>query len=258
VAAVPHAAADLAVLAEAVARAHDAGHVHGPFLPEHVRSGPLLLGWSALPPAGWTQADDVRSFGELLALSGHDALAARAAGDPAGRPGMRSLAAALRPAPTVLRPARRHPPPTRWRRIAVLAPAAAAVLLAATMVVRAPGSAASRLPPVEPSTSTTTTLRATGAGDGTVVHDGHRWAAGIAGDAVVLGDWDGDGIRTPAVLRPTTGQVWRYDDWPVNGAPGAARALGIVPGGARLAVRHGPGRDQLVVVGVGGQSTDVG
>ncbi len=39
------------------------------------------------------------------------------------------------------------------------------------------------------------------------------WRVGEEGDLVVLGDWNGDGVATPGVVRSTTGEVWVYQDW---------------------------------------------
>lgn len=44
--------------------------------------------------------------------------------------------------------------------------------------------------------------------------DGRRYAIGAEGDLVVIGDWDCDGVATPAIARPDTGQVAMFDRWP--------------------------------------------
>ena len=41
-----------------------------------------------------------------------------------------------------------------------------------------------------------------------------RYVFGIVGASVTLGDWDDDGIATPAVTYLTTGTVTRYEAWP--------------------------------------------
>lgn len=43
--------------------------------------------------------------------------------------------------------------------------------------------------------------------------DGRRWRIGEEGDVVHLGDWDCDGVSTPAVLRPDTGELFVFDRW---------------------------------------------
>ena len=49
-----------------------------------------------------------------------------------------------------------------------------------------------------------------------LIHDreGRRYAIGAEGDLVVIGDWDCDGVATPAIARPDTGQVAMFDRWP--------------------------------------------
>lgn len=50
--------------------------------------------------------------------------------------------------------------------------------------------------------------------DGNVVtYEGRRYEVGVAGDVVVLGDWDCDGDATPGVIRPTTGEAHLFDGW---------------------------------------------
>ena len=44
--------------------------------------------------------------------------------------------------------------------------------------------------------------------------DGRRYAIGTEGDLVVIGDWDCDGVATPAIARPGTGPVAMFDRWP--------------------------------------------
>lgn len=44
--------------------------------------------------------------------------------------------------------------------------------------------------------------------------DGRRYAIGTEGDLVVIGDWNCDGVATPAIARPGTGQVAMFDRWP--------------------------------------------
>jgi hypothetical protein len=50
--------------------------------------------------------------------------------------------------------------------------------------------------------------------DGTTVQVGtSRFEVGQPGDVVTLGDWDCDGGATPAVLRPSTGEVFIFSAW---------------------------------------------
>ncbi len=44
--------------------------------------------------------------------------------------------------------------------------------------------------------------------------DGRLYSIGEAGDRVVLGDWNCDGVLTAALARPSTGAVFVFDNWP--------------------------------------------
>lgn len=71
-------------------------------------------------------------------------------------------------------------------------------------------------------------------GDGTLVVDGVRFKVAEPGDVVVVGDWNCDGLATPAVFRPSTGSVFAYDTWASDGAPTSAHTLGRAPGAAGI------------------------
>lgn len=64
---------------------------------------------------------------------------------------------------------------------------------------------------------------------GVVEHGGVRYQVGAAGDLVVVGDWDCDGIVTPSVVRPADGSVWLFPGWAANGEVLVARSLGFAP-----------------------------
>lgn len=49
--------------------------------------------------------------------------------------------------------------------------------------------------------------------DGVVFVLGRRWQVASPGDLVVVGDWDCDGLSTPAVVRPDTGDIWTFSHW---------------------------------------------
>lgn len=61
---------------------------------------------------------------------------------------------------------------------------------------------------------------------------------GQDGDLVALGDWGCDGIATPALLRPDTGEVFVFPEWHLD-APVEVEALTTVPGAT--AITAGPG-----------------
>jgi hypothetical protein len=64
-----------------------------------------------------------------------------------------------------------------------------------------------------------------------------RYQLGLEGDILLLGDWNCDGIDTPALYRGSTGQIFYYDSWdenqiarPVPGTPGAEPTLADTDG----------------------------
>jgi tRNA A-37 threonylcarbamoyl transferase component Bud32 len=75
-----------------------------------------------------------------------------------------------------------------------------------------------------------------------------HFAIGDPGDQLLLGDWDDDGRDTPALYRPSTGQVIRFDGWadtgrPVTGAPVAEP----LPRGGLARVERRAGGDQVAI-----------
>jgi hypothetical protein len=53
-------------------------------------------------------------------------------------------------------------------------------------------------------------------------------------DEVAVGDWDCDGIATPAVLRVPSGALDVFDRWPGEPGQQAARRVGVAVGAVRL------------------------
>lgn len=77
---------------------------------------------------------------------------------------------------------------------------------------------------------------------------GTRYRLGESGDLVEIGDWDGDGIATPALVRPGTGAVFAFEAWPSPGQPLVAHPVARVHDVTRVEVRRrGDGRDSLVI-----------
>ena len=77
------------------------------------------------------------------------------------------------------------------------------------------GPAQTRAGPVTATTSETRSPSDLRTGDGLLLdHRGRRYRVGREGDIVVIGDWDCDGDKTPAVLRPATGEIAVFDHWP--------------------------------------------
>lgn len=61
---------------------------------------------------------------------------------------------------------------------------------------------------------------------------------GDEGDLVALGDWDCDGIATPALLRPGTGEVFVFPEWSLR-EPLEVAAVAVVDGATDIGA--GPG-----------------
>ncbi len=68
-----------------------------------------------------------------------------------------------------------------------------------------------------------------------------RWELDVVADRVLLGDWDGDGDETPAVVLPD-GTVWVFTDW----ADTAAGRAGVHATGPIAVVTDPDGRDHVV------------
>lgn len=227
-------------------------------------------------------------LGSLLAPPARPALEALAAQavdpDPARRPTARQLAAAVHQrVPTARLPAvppggpalplpPTHPSPRRVigrraRTVATSGLAVVVVVVALSVVGRVAGGgrpdreAASA--PLTADAPRTTASVAPGDSvaeriwpeppvvyaDGVLEVDGVRYAVGGPGDAVVAGDWGCRGRRTAALLRPTSGEVFAFDDWAHAGADVTGRPLGVVEGAAGLRVTDsdGDGCDDLEV-----------
>ena len=83
--------------------------------------------------------------------------------------------------------------------------------------------------------------------DGLVVTGAGRYALSTPGDVVVIGRW-GCGAALPAVLRPTTGEVWTFAAWPAPGRPEVGQLAARVAAAASLQVRPEPsGCDRVIV-----------
>jgi hypothetical protein len=76
---------------------------------------------------------------------------------------------------------------------------------------------------------------------GVVQMAGERWRVGEPDDLVAVGDWDCDGVATPAAYRPGTGDVFVFSDWATDGRPLTVDAIAQVPGGRSLTTAPGRG-----------------
>jgi hypothetical protein len=89
--------------------------------------------------------------------------------------------------------------------------------------------------------------------EGSVLHaEGRRYRVGQAGDEVLVDDWDCDGTPTPALLRPSTGEVYLFPRW-IEDATLTVEPIVTVPGAAALVSEPlGDGCADLVVRTRGG------
>jgi len=83
-------------------------------------------------------------------------------------------------------------------------------------------------------------------GTGWIAVDGRRYRVGRPGNDLAVGDWDGDGRSTVALLQRGTGQVWSFPTWDPEAAVTAV-PVGDYPGATDLDDTSVDGRDHLVV-----------
>jgi len=93
-------------------------------------------------------------------------------------------------------------------------------------------------------------------GPGWVEVDGRRFRVGRPGNVLAIGDWDGDGAATVALLQRGTGDIWRFPTWDPE-SPVTAEPVGRYPDAVDLERRAAPGGDVLVVRLRDGASTEV-
>ncbi|MEO6629592.1 MAG: hypothetical protein ABIP03_13620, partial [Aquihabitans sp.] len=117
---------------------------------------------------------------------------------------------------------------------------------------------ASSICPTKPSppTATATALSADVNGDGcsdlvmvdgtSITTNGATYRVGNPGDHVSVGDWDCDGIATPGIVRPSTGEVFLFDGWAPTGTPLTSSPAADLTGAVELVAPpegkgcHGP------------------
>jgi hypothetical protein len=210
-------------------------------------------------PGGWRERR--RRLGPMLAppaAQALGALATEASGtDPARRPSARALAAAISqhipsaclPRPEAMAasaprldpkgPARWWPRrwPRRWPRLrprtVAAAMASVVVVLGMAILVMPPWAGPQRASPAQPPPAAAPARVHPDAGsghltDGVLTVDGIRYRVGQAGDAVAIGDWACSGRPTPVILRPSSGELFSFDEWAEPGRDVNARPLGRV------------------------------
>jgi len=228
----------LAALIATVADLHETGIAHGALEPAHILVGekhrPILCGFGdATTSSDAGLAGDRRALAALIDHLGTDEIPLAQARADLEDPSV-SLRAVVRrldsqsraPASSTGRFLRLALPTSELRRLAAPAIVIAAALLLGMGATQLAGDDDSVTATIPPTTTPTTTAALSPlpsvpppAPDApTIDHAGRHYAVGEAGDVVVLGDWTCDGVPTPAVLRPETGEVAIFGAWPAPGA----------------------------------------
>lgn len=71
--------------------------------------------------------------------------------------------------------------------------------------------------------------------DGVLSTPTGRFAVGGPGDKTLVGDWFCRGSPVPALLRPSTGEVFVFERWPAPGEELPGSRVGALPGASDLA-----------------------
>jgi len=266
----------LTAVASTVADMHELGTAHRSVVPEHVIVGnghrPVLCGLSdARPLDPISQADDLNGLAGLIrSISGaadealQSQLETLAKGAAAGSFTARELADVL----TALDRDPLLPSSHRRLRVALGSGSVVVVLLVAvalaaprsdggsrqafsTPTITAPTDPRVVRPTSAPSNTaapTTTTAATPGGNPLELVHEGRRYGLGRLGDVAVIGDWDCNGVRTPALLQFESSTVSVFSVWPDPGAAIAPDSTAVIQGATGLeAVERGE-CDQLRVL----------
>jgi hypothetical protein len=95
---------------------------------------------------------------------------------------------------------------------------------------------------------------------GVIETAGARWQVGSPDDQVLQGDWDCDGRATLALLRPATGDIYRFDAWSPPEADVRGTPVARVPGARSLrgGDLDGDRCDDLLVEASNGTTTALG
>jgi hypothetical protein len=258
------AVACAASLVAAVADLHSLGIAHGRLTADHVVVAPdgraVLCGLSAARPGDPTP--DVRALGPLLELL------ASGAPQPGSRRDRRAVTTLLavaerarvaEPVPDAAelaaelgsRPrsaATDATEPRRDRRRVALGVVAVGVTTTCVWLVTSrdgrPQVRGIRPPSTVPTAATTVAPEE----PAQLAIDGATYAVGQAGDVVVTGDWDCDGVPGAALLQPGTGAVFAFDHLATPGERVEGRPITTIDGATTLEVIRQPdGCDSLVV-----------
>lgn len=127
---------------------------------------------------------------------------------------------------------------------------AVASLVAGTMIVVGVAGLRDRSP--EPAAAAAITATAAPVEGSVLTVDGRRYRVGEPGDHLLVDDWWCDGGPTPALLRPSTEEVFVFQGWAESG-PLSVRPVATVDGATALVSQEGNGCPTLAAV-VDGQS----
>lgn len=280
------ALAGLAAVASTIADLHDLGICHGALAAEHVVVGsgqrPILCGLAdARPHEPTAELDDMVGLAGLIrdaaaalpepSRTALDDLARRATtGELTARPlADELLHLNTEPITTTRRttPRRRH---VASGLVALAMVAGLAMVIDRTGAEAVPTTAAT-VPPTPAAAPTSTAASTTTSPPTTTslpapttivteatdpdepaaiefVHDGRRYGLGAAGDVAVLGDWDCDGIATPALLQRGSAIVAVFDQWPEPDSTVLPTATAPAPGATDLEAIEHDGCDQLRII----------
>jgi hypothetical protein len=114
-------------------------------------------------------------------------------------------------------------------------------------------------PSTTPDTSAASSSSAAHIEDGGIIAVGtQRFAAGGPGDRVAVGDWNCDGVATPAVLRPASGALFVFDEWATEDTEISVSPAHTIVGAVDLVGRNrGDGCSTLVVIRGDGTEEEV-
>lgn len=256
----------LAAVVATVADLHDAGVAHGSLVRAHVLVGadgrPILCGLGDAGPASPAGVDaDRLALATLVRdIDSTDPLLVEAAADLENPTvALRSVVRRLDTRTVAPTPGpRRLAVPQVSRRVLTIVGAVLAVTFVGMAAAAALGGgtpeAATPAPPTSIAPTTTTQAPTTTTAPTTTVdpaapiveHAGRRYAIGAPGDLVTLGDWTCDGVATPAVLRPDTGSVAVFTEWPAPDAQITASIVTTVDGASAFVVSDEPCPDLRV------------
>ncbi len=95
-------------------------------------------------------------------------------------------------------------------------------------------------------------------GPGKVTVNDQQFVIGESGDQLLVGNWTCTGTQTLALLRPSNGNAYVFDNWPTPGNEAPARLVGTVEDATRADVKDdGAGCDLLSVTDSRGNTTDL-